>query len=140
MELPEKLIKEIADQISSGMRCFINKTNNEIIILPTDEYMFDLEEEEEKENLEKINSNEDDYLEIEPPSSRRGFEMMESFLDKVTDENFRSEIIHALEKKGPFRRFKDLVEGDADWAPIWYKHRDDEYINYVKECIGKSID
>jgi len=142
MELTEKQIDHIQQFLDSGMKCYVHKETGEIIdlldfddIYDTDEY-----EELEAENLKKIEDNKDDYVEIEKMSSREGFQVMESFVDVVSNRNIKERLIRALSGRKPFSNFKHQVDNSGDVREKWFAHKAAAYTNYVREKLEFDFD
>lgn len=49
------------------------------------------------------------YLSIDPVSSREQYRWMECFIATVDDEEFHKKLLGAIDGKGAFRRFKDVL-------------------------------
>ncbi|MEB3356124.1 MAG: UPF0158 family protein [Synechococcales bacterium] len=66
---------------------------------------------------------EDRYLEVPPADSRKGYADMEAFIDTVEDESLRGRLEVAIQGKGAFRRFKDVLRGTPE-RDRWHEFRD----------------
>ncbi len=77
----------------------------------------------EPEDAEKI-ENSDDYFCIEPTDSSESYRKMEEFLEFIDDdENLKEKLIIALNGKGSFRRFKDVLAGytgTTEYMDMWF--------------------
>ncbi|MCH2109932.1 MAG: UPF0158 family protein [Polyangiaceae bacterium] len=63
------------------------------------------------------------YTRVEPVSSREQYRWMERFITMVDDEEVRSRLSHAIDGKGAFRRFKDVLMSFADERERWFVFR-----------------
>ena len=63
------------------------------------------------------------YLRIDPVSSREQYRWMERFIATVDDLDLRHNLLAAIDGKGAFRRFKDVLAEDRDLLEAWYAFR-----------------
>jgi len=77
-----------------------------------------------KETLIEANRVEQDagdrFLFIDPGSSHEDYRDMERFIRKVEDDRLRERLWDAIQGRGAFRRFKDLLVRHADVEKRWY--------------------
>jgi hypothetical protein len=64
-----------------------------------------------------------DYLRIDPVSSREQYRWMERFIPMVEDEEVQRRLGQAIDGKGAFRRFKDVLMGFATERERWFAFR-----------------
>src|SRR5512134_1965552 len=50
-----------------------------------------------------------DYLRVDPVSSREQYRWMERFIPMVEEPELRERLVRAIDGKGAFRRFKDVL-------------------------------
>lgn len=67
----------------------------------------------------------DNYVRIEPASSREQYRWMERFVQSVSDEALRERLIIAIDGKGAFRRFKDVLLAYPAERERWFSYRAD---------------
>ncbi len=65
----------------------------------------------------------DGYLSIEPVSSREQYRWMERFIPMVEDEALQGRLTAAIDGKGAFRRFKDVLMSHATERERWFAFR-----------------
>ena len=95
--------------------------------------------EEEKEELyEEIESNPERYVGIPEREPREGYEEMVDFVDTVKDENLREKLEIALDGKGAFRRFKDVLLNYPEERQRWFKFREDKTKERVQEWLKEN--
>jgi len=83
-------------------------------------------DEELAEVAEKILSDEQNrFLPIPRRESREGYEIMASFAGTVENKGFKEKISIALDGKGAFRRFRNVLNQHPDELERWYKFKDD---------------
>ena len=137
MKLQDKDIKEIAEMLDAGMICYINKETHEIkSLLDLDDMYADPEEWEEE--YAEINENIDAYFKIEKMSSRESFQIMEAFIDEVQDPRTRNRLIDALNRKSPFRNFKNTVDYNEGIRQQWFEFKERKYEEWVREYIRRN--
>ena len=116
---------EAFDFCSENLNFFIDLENNKIIFINK------MEENVEKK-LEKIRG--DRYIEIPKNEPKDELNIMESFIYEIHEGGFElAEKFHeALEKKTPFRNFKELLKEQGEELEIkWHKFREKEFRNNV---------
>jgi len=65
------------------------------------------------------------YLRIDPVSSREQYRWMERFIASVEDVELRDRLIRAIDGKGAFRRFKDVLMSYPVDRERWFAFRSD---------------
>lgn len=140
MTVNEATIKEIADMLGLGMRCYLHKQTAKHHIIASEEqwdYMDEDEQAEQQQELDKINDDMDSYIEFEPMFPREAFQIMFDFADSVDDESLKNKLMNALDRNKPFRRFKDVLDyADGDYRQQWFDFEANAYMDYVKEIIA----
>lgn len=63
------------------------------------------------------------YFRIESVSSREQYRWMERFIQLVEEPHLRGELGHAIDGKGAFRRFKDVLMSHATERERWFTFR-----------------
>jgi hypothetical protein len=65
------------------------------------------------------------YLRIDPVSSREQYRWMERFIATVEDGDLRQKLLNAIDGKGAFRRFKDVLMHFPVDRERWFAFRSD---------------
>lgn len=65
------------------------------------------------------------YLRVDPVSSREQYRWMEAFIATVDEAEFRDKLVRAIDGKGAFRRFKDVLMGYPVDRERWFAFRSD---------------
>ena len=65
----------------------------------------------------------DNYLRVEPASSREQYRWMERFVGSVVDDSLRERLTISIDGKGAFRRFKDVLLGFPVERERWFGYR-----------------
>lgn len=63
------------------------------------------------------------YLRIDPVSSREQYRWMERFIATVDEPEFRDKLVRAIDGKGAFRRFKDVLMSYPVDRERWFAFR-----------------
>jgi len=135
MELTEKQIKSIAEELEVGFKVYLNTETKEIkSILDFDNNIYaDMEPWEE--DIKEIEKNYDKYFEIEKMDSRESFQVMEDFVETVSDEKLRNKLELGLSLSKPFRNFKDIIDDETEYREKWFAFKSAKYIEFVKEQL-----
>jgi hypothetical protein len=76
------------------------------------------------------------YLAIDPASSREQYRWMERFVASVEDETLRERLIIAIDGKGAFRRFKDVLLHYPNERERWFSYRADLLHSFINEWLN----
>lgn len=68
-------------------------------------------------------ASDSEYLRVEPVSSREQYRWMERFIPLVEDTDLRTKLVGAIDGKGAFRRFKDVLMGHVIERERWFAFR-----------------
>src|SRR5262249_59357700 len=82
------------------------------------------------EQRAKVPSAGDAFVRIEPAASREQYKWMERFVAGVTDEPLRERLVIAIDGKGAFRRFKDVLLNYPTERERWFTYRS-ELLHWV---------
>jgi hypothetical protein len=138
MKLTDEQIKEIAEELDIGMRCFYNLKTKEVKIvlnIDPDEYI-GIEEDLPEDELQDIEENPDDYFEFANMESRDSFRVMQDFAESVDDERLQERLIDSLEGVKPFKNFKLRIDNSGEYRQKWFDFKDLQYIEWVKNQIS----
>lgn len=103
MKLTEQQIREIADSLDSGIKCYYHLETGEIKSVIDKNKWIGAEEEYWEGELEEIENNRCDYFEFESMTTHGSFQVMTDFLEKTNAPYLQRKLIKALEKSKPFR-------------------------------------
>lgn len=136
--LTQVQIKEIAEMLDCGFRCFLNTQNDETLFIPDTLHYPELESEAWDEELQKLDDNFSDYVEFESLESSDSFQIMASFVDTLKDSNpLKSALSRALSNSKPFRGFKFLVDNSGDYRQAWFDFKNIELEARVTEKLKR---
>jgi hypothetical protein len=132
MKLTSKQINEIAQDLETGMKVYLNKETLEFeAVLDWDDIT---DPEPWDEIIEKIENEWTDVIVFEKLNSKDGFQIMEDFLDEIDDQRLKEDLIKILNRKSPFANFKNEIES-SDYRQMWFDFRTMKYEEYVKRQL-----
>lgn len=135
ISLKPELVKEIAEMLDCGFKCYVHKETHELITIPDELKHPDMEFEAWEEDIEKLEENFFDYLYIEAMDSRESFSVMEDFIDEVDDKKLKNRLIYALERSKPFKNFKYEIDYSGKYREQWFTFKLQKNIEWVKDRI-----
>jgi len=137
INLTNDQIKEIAEQLDCGMRCYINKETGEIkAVLNFESWQTD-DREPWEDILNELEENWDKYIEIERMESHESFEIMADFAENVDSRELRDSLINALNKKHPFQNFKWVVDNSGQYRQKWFDFKNLKYLEWVENKLDE---
>jgi hypothetical protein len=71
----------------------------------------------------RVSGTPDRYLRVDPASSREQYRWMERFVSSVSDPPLRERLLIAIDGKGAFRRFKDVLLAFPAERERWFAYR-----------------
>jgi hypothetical protein len=145
----EMIANAMEDTNRMDMDYYLDKETGEVIV--TSEEIFGYAEEDEdklredlpdwqKEDIKLAQdilfNNPDRYICIPERPSYEGYNLMVEFAEKVEDELLREKLDIALDGKGAFRRFKNVIADYPDYREKWFKFRDERLNKKVIEWLN----
>lgn len=135
MNLTRNQIENIAEELESGMKVYLNIETMEIkTILDWDDNYLSSEDEWD-DDLKEIENNFDKYIMFEKMDSRESYRVMENFVDLVEDTELKNKLDLGLSLSKPFRNFKDIIDSESEYREKWFQFKKQKYIEYVIEQI-----
>ena len=135
INLSKEVIKDIAEHLDCGMKCYCHKKTQEIIKTIDFESNPGSDEELWEDVLTELEENWGDYLEFERMDSRDSFRVMADYAELVDDSALREKLIDALNRPKPFGNFKWIVDNSGDYRQKWFEFKNQEYIEWVEARI-----
>ncbi|MDP1772640.1 MAG: UPF0158 family protein [Methylobacter sp.] len=81
------------------------------------------------------------YRLIDPLVSHESFQIMEDFVDSLGDTKAASRLRDALNRRKPFRQFKDTLHEHTDLSDAWYAFEQQELKRLAEEwCEENGIE
>ena len=102
MKISDKTIEEIADNLDSGMRCYLHKKTGDLKIIINEDNWIGADTEAWEEDIDKIDANWTDYVEFEGMDSHESFKIMADFAESIDNAKLQDRLINALNKSKPF--------------------------------------
>jgi hypothetical protein len=81
-------------------------------------------------------ASDSDYLRVEPVSSREQYRWMERFIPLVEDTDLRQKLVSAIDGKGAFRRFKDVLMGHVQERERWFAFRSERLRVFMEAWLS----
>jgi hypothetical protein len=78
------------------------------------------------------------YLRIEPVSSREQYRWMERFIPMVEDAPLRGQLSQAIDGKGAFRRFKDVLIAYTTERERWFAFRSERLRVFMEAWLAAN--
>jgi hypothetical protein len=101
-------------------------------VLPADLFNYDAPEDLADEDFD----DRDRWLGIDPSGSRVGWNDMADFIQTVTDEGRADRLSIAIEGRGAFRRFKDVLYRWPGEQARWYTFSEDRKLGRAREWLA----
>jgi predicted nuclease with TOPRIM domain len=138
IKLTEEQIKEVADNLDCGLKCYYNTKTGEIKSVIDQESWLDTDMEPWEEELAEIEENWDDYIAFDNLETHESFEIMEDFAERINDAQLQKRVFHALNNKKPFRNFSSVIDNSGEYREQWFNYKRARYIQEVKDQIERK--
>src|SRR5688572_19140044 len=76
------------------------------------------------------------YMRVDPVSSREQYRWMERFIPMVEDPDLRERLTRAIDGKGAFRRFKDVLMSYGPERERWFAFRSERLRVFMEAWLG----
>jgi hypothetical protein len=76
------------------------------------------------------------YLRIDPVSSREQYRWMERFIPMVEEPDLRGKLAQAIDGKGAFRRFKDVLMSYGTERERWFAFRSERLRTFMEAWLS----
>ena len=77
-----------------------------------------------------------EYVRVEPVSSREQYRWMERFIPMVENEELKQKLMRAIDGKGAFRRFKDVLMGYIQEREQWFVFRSERLRVFMEAWLA----
>jgi hypothetical protein len=135
----EEQIRQIAETLDVGMKCYFNKTTGEIHEAVDSDRWPDSEESLEDEG-ESIDLENGEWVEFEKMTSDDEFRVMADFAENCASEELRRRLIAALNRPKPFRNFKSEIDAAGEIRDQWFKYKNRCYADLVEKQVKCLFD
>lgn len=85
-----------------------------------------------------IAANPERYIKIEPASSREQYGWMDRFVATVTEPKLKEKLLVAIDGKGAFRRFKDVLLSFPQERERWFNYRAVYLHSYINSWLKEK--
>ena len=109
------------------VRCFLDLTNGKVLKLPPGD-----------PTLPAVLGEPQTNLPIGPIPSREQYQWLDEFIKSIEDGDIRDRMEAAINGKGAFRRFKDILLTLPDERRRWFEYRDKMMQMYTAEFLRQS--
>ena len=137
INLTEKQIEEIAEELDCGFRVLYHLKTKEVKSVMDMDDAYDIPEEAEEE-WNEIEENWGDYFEFEKMESHDSFKVMEDFTDEVKDEYLKRDLIKALNRPKPFWNFKYEIDENGEYREQWFAFKRQKMIEWVRNQVERN--
>ena len=120
------------ENISYHFAFYLDKETGEVLYFVDDEIERD---DTDDELIDKIEKEPVRYVYIEPIRSFESYKIMEKFIDDVEEIKIKRKLINAINRKKPFRNFKNALFEFPEIEEKWFKFYSDEMTEIVKEWL-----
>lgn len=138
LDLSDKSIDSISQDLDMGMACFVHIETGEIVTYP-DPLKFDLEFDDNadfwKELIDKVEREGEKFVQIEAMGSFEAFEVMEDFANSLPDSKFKYTLLEILEEKKPFRNFRNVID-DSEYRQDWFDFKNAANKKFVEDQVN----
>jgi hypothetical protein len=94
-----------------------------------------MDDEETGKLREQIDEEPDRYEQIPRAESHEGYEDMEGFIATVKDEHLAELLEAAINDRGAFRRFKDVLLRYPEERERWFRFKDERIEERAREWL-----
>jgi len=122
------------DNCRIGYEYYLDLETGELLLV-SDEFMDTAETEE---IYERLDDEPERYLSIPTESSREGYQDMVAFTESLEDENLKEKLCIALNGRGAFRRFKDVLLSYLKRREEWFKFQNERLEKRVMEWLEEN--
>lgn len=122
------------DNCQIGYEYYLDTKTGELLLV-SDEFM---DTGETEEIYERLDDEPERYLSIPTESSREGYQDMVAFTESLEDENLKEKLWIALNGRGAFRRFKDVLLDYPEKREEWFKFQNERLEKRVMEWLEEN--
>lgn len=134
--LSSRQVNEIAEQLDFGFRVFCHKTTGNLLYIIDNQKFPDVDwDDTDQEAQNEIEANRGAYIEIEAMSSGDSYQVMADFAGLLTDNRLQALLFRALDKRGPFRAFRDVIDNAGDYRQQWFAFKHQRYVDWVNRQL-----
>jgi hypothetical protein len=129
-KLTQEQVNEIVGTLETGLKCFWSKSTNQLVFVPDIDEFPDGAEFFEDE-FEKLDNNNEDFIEIEAMPSYEVFKVMQNFTQQLDDYQLKFKLENILSGKKPFHHFKIAIDNSGDYRELWFEFRSKKHGEWI---------
>ena len=129
-------LREVLDALDAATDSTVfvfSKRRNRVLLLVEGSLADELEK---NLTLEDALNDSDSYIPLPREYEIHEYQIMENFVNSLEDKDAACELLHAMQGKGAFRRFKEKVNL-LSLEDRWYNHREEAYEKIAVEWCSK---
>jgi len=140
-------IAELMDTTFDETECYLDLQTGKTELIPAELLGMDDEEDElsslpdwEKDSLavvKEIEAETGRYVPIPEPDSREAYDDMVRFADTVTDPELRKSLDIALDGRGAFRRFRNVLDNHDSEQQRWFAFKERAMSERAREWLAE---
>ena len=138
IKLTKDQIKEVAEELDCGMKCYINKETGIIKSVPDFDSWQTGDTELWEDILNELDENWGNYLEIERMESHESFDIMVEFAEDVDSRELHDTLINVLNRKQPFSNFKWVIDNSGPYRQKWFDFKTQSLKDWVIAQLDSS--
>jgi hypothetical protein len=131
-------IKEIAETLDCGFRCFVHKKTMKMIFIPDADRLPSNDFASWRNDEKEIREHSEDYITLTGMNSKDSFQLMVDFCDKVSDQRVKARLVEVLDGQTPFRNFKFEIDNSGALKEDWFKFKDERIRNWVEKQLRET--
>ena len=87
---------------------------------------------------QKLEDDHSGYCEIDRMSSSDVFQIMTDFTEQLANPTLKAELLNALNKKKPFREFKQIIDNAGNFRQEWFDFKNESYYHWIAKQLRDS--
>ena len=136
LKISPETIKEIAEQLDTGMKVFYHLPTGELASYPDGlKWGGEIDEEAWGDDMAKLDENFHEYVAFTAMESHESFGVMEDFIETIAEKDVKEKFENIIQRKKPFQQFKYLLFDYPLLREQWFLYKDERYREYVLEQI-----
>ena len=136
--LDNNLLRQIAEELEMGMIVWLDPKTGVYYAVPDPMRDMDYDPSNWQDALDEIDAHEGELVRLTGMGSRESFQIMEAFAETVSDPHLQQQLLDALSRSKPFRRFKDIVDDADAYRQRWFDFRDEKWIEWTRQAIAAA--
>ncbi len=135
MKVSPEVVKQIAEELDSGLRCFLHIDTHEVVALPDQDQLLEIDTEPWEDDIERVYNDPDKFKEIDKMLPRESFQVMEDFVETIKDNGVQRALAQALNGKKPFANFKWIIDQSGRVRDQWFLFKNERACAWVNDQL-----